>query len=70
VGGLLIGFGMVLASCFPQRSLVKAGAGSLKAVITLLVVVIRTAASGNSLRSAAHPLAKGVQLCGEPPPPN
>lgn len=36
VGGLLFGFGMVLASGCPQRSLVKAGAGSLKALVTLL----------------------------------
>ena len=37
VGGTLFGFGMVLASGCPQRSLVKAGAGSLKALVTLLV---------------------------------
>jgi len=40
VGGLLFGFGMVLASGCPQRSLVKAGAGSLKAVVTLGVVAV------------------------------
>ncbi|HJV61561.1 MAG TPA: YeeE/YedE family protein [Albitalea sp.] len=36
VGGLLFGVGMVLASGCPQRSLVKAGAGNLKAIVTLL----------------------------------
>lgn len=37
VGGTLFGVGMVLASGCPQRNLVKAGSGSLKAVVTLLV---------------------------------
>lgn len=37
VGGALFGIGMVLASGCPQRSLVKAGAGNLKAWVTLLV---------------------------------
>ncbi len=37
VGGLVFGFGMVLASGCPQRNLVKAGAGNLKALVVLLV---------------------------------
>ena len=37
VGGTLFGFGMVLGSGCPQRNLVKAGSGSLKAIATLLV---------------------------------
>ena len=37
-GGTLFGVGMVLASGCPQRNLVRAGAGSLKAWVTLLVV--------------------------------
>lgn len=37
VGGTLFGFGMVLGSGCPQRNLVKAGSGSLKALVTLLV---------------------------------
>lgn len=40
VGGTLFGFGMVLASGCPQRNLVKAGAGSLKAWVTLLVAAV------------------------------
>ncbi len=40
VGGTLFGVGMVLASGCPQRNLVKAGAGSLKAVVTLLVAAL------------------------------
>jgi uncharacterized protein len=40
VGGTLFGFGMVLASGCPQRNLIKAGAGSLKAVVTLLVTAL------------------------------
>ena len=37
VGGTLFGFGMVLGSGCPQRNLVKAGSGSLKALVTLLI---------------------------------
>ena len=40
VGGLIFGFGMVLASGCPQRNLVKAGSGSLKAVVTLLFAAV------------------------------
>ncbi|MEW6707075.1 MAG: YeeE/YedE family protein [Pseudomonadota bacterium] len=36
LGGLMFGFGMVLASGCPQRSLVRLGAGNLKALVTLL----------------------------------
>lgn len=39
-GGTLFGVGMVLAGGCPQRSLVKAGAGNLKAWITLLVAAV------------------------------
>jgi len=40
VGGLLFGFGMVLASGCPQRNLVKAGAGSMKSWVTLIVAAV------------------------------
>lgn len=40
VGGLAFGFGMVLASGCPQRNLVRAGSGSLKALVTLLVTAL------------------------------
>jgi hypothetical protein len=40
VGGTLFGIGMVLASGCPQRSLVKAGAGNLKAWVALLVTAV------------------------------
>lgn len=39
-GGLLFGVGMMLAPGCPQRCLVKAGAGDLKAAATLLVVAV------------------------------
>lgn len=39
-GGLLFGYGMVLAAGCPQRSLVKAGSGNLRAVVTLLVAAL------------------------------
>jgi hypothetical protein len=37
VGGLIFGYGMVIASGCPQRSLVRAGAGSLKSLVVLIV---------------------------------
>ncbi len=40
VGGVLFGYGMILARGCPQRSLVKAGAGDMRAVVTLLVAAI------------------------------
>jgi uncharacterized protein len=40
VGGALFGYGMVLASGCPQRSLVKAGAGNLKAVVVVMVAAL------------------------------
>ncbi len=39
-GGAVFGFGMVLSGGCPQRSLVKAGGGDLKAVVTLVVTAI------------------------------
>jgi hypothetical protein len=38
IGGLLFGFGMVLAGGCGARSLVRAGAGSLKSLVALLVL--------------------------------
>jgi uncharacterized protein len=40
LGGLMFGAGMVLAAGCPQRSLVKAGSGNLRAVVTLLVAAV------------------------------
>lgn len=40
VGGLVFGFGMVLASGCPQRNLVRAGSGNLKSLVTLLVAAV------------------------------
>lgn len=40
VGGLVFGYGMVLASGCPQRNLVRAGSGSLKAWVTLIVAAV------------------------------
>lgn len=39
-GGVVFGFGMVLASGCPQRNLVRAGSGNLKAMVTLLVAAL------------------------------
>ena len=40
VGGLLFGYGMILSGGCPQRCLVKAGAGNLKAAVALVVLAI------------------------------
>ncbi len=40
LGGLMFGAGMLLAAGCPQRSLVKAGSGNLRAVVTLLVAAV------------------------------
>ncbi|RYF37534.1 MAG: YeeE/YedE family protein, partial [Comamonadaceae bacterium] len=40
VGGLVFGFGMILASGCPQRNLVKAGSGNLRALVVLLVAAV------------------------------
>jgi uncharacterized protein len=40
VGGLLFGFGMTIASGCGSKTLLRAGAGSLKAVVTLLIMAI------------------------------
>lgn len=53
VGGGLFGYGMVLASGCPQRNLVRAGAGSLKALVTLIVAAV---AAQMTLRGALAPL--------------
>lgn len=67
VGGLLFGYGMILAGGCPQRCLVKAGEGNLKALATLVIVAI---ASLMTLRGAFAPLrvngldSVGVTLSG------
>ncbi|AMO22188.1 YeeE/YedE family protein [Ramlibacter solisilvae] len=57
VGGLLFGYGMVLAGGCPQRCLVKAGQGDLKAAVTLVLVAI---VALMTLRGALAPLRSGV----------
>lgn len=56
VGGVLFGYGMILAGGCPQRCLVKAGQGNLKAAATLVVVAI---AALMTLRGAFAPLRAG-----------
>jgi uncharacterized protein len=57
VGGLLFGYGMILAGGCPQRCLVKAGQGNLKAAVTLVVVAI---VALMTLRGALAPVRVGV----------
>ena len=40
VGGLVFGYGMVLAAGCPQRSLVKTGSGNVRSILTLLMVAV------------------------------
>jgi len=40
VGGLLFGYGMILSGGCPQRCLVKAGAGNLKAAVALVILAV------------------------------
>jgi uncharacterized membrane protein YedE/YeeE len=57
VGGLLFGYGMILAGGCPQRCLVKAGEGNLRAAVTLVIVAI---VSLMTLRGAFAPLRANV----------
>ena len=52
VGGLVFGYGMILAGGCPQRSLVKAGAGSLRSA---LVAVVAALAAVMTLRGVLAP---------------
>ena len=58
VGGLVFGYGMVLAHGCPQRCLVKAGAGNLRAAGTLLVIAVAAAMTLRGLFAA--PRANGL----------
>jgi uncharacterized membrane protein YedE/YeeE len=67
VGGLLFGYGMVLAAGCPQRSLVKAGTGNLRAIVTLLVAALAAQMTLRGLfaEGRANTVdAWGVQLSG------
>lgn len=57
VGGLMFGFGMVLAGGCGSRSLVRLGAGNLKSVVVILVLGI---AAYMTLRGLAAALRVGV----------
>jgi uncharacterized membrane protein YedE/YeeE len=57
VGGLLFGYGMILAGGCPQRCLVKAGQGNLKAAVSLVVVAILALMT---LRGALAPVRAGM----------
>ncbi len=57
LGGALFGYGMILAGGCPQRCLVKAGQGNLKAAATLLVVAV---VALMTLRGAFAPLRAGT----------
>ncbi|MBA2675490.1 YeeE/YedE family protein [Ramlibacter sp.] len=67
VGGLIFGYGMILAGGCPQRSLVKAGAGSVRHAV---VIVVSALAAAMTLRGVLAPVranlldAWSVQLAG------
>jgi uncharacterized membrane protein YedE/YeeE len=58
VGGVLFGWGMVLSHGCPQRCLVKAGSGNLRAAVTLLVIAVAAAMTLRGLFAA--PRANGL----------
>jgi uncharacterized membrane protein YedE/YeeE len=53
VGGLIFGYGMILADGCPQRSLVKAGSGSLRSAV---VAVVAALAAVMTLRGVLAPV--------------
>lgn len=66
-GGLIFGFGMILASGCPQRNLVKAGSGNLRALVVLLVAAVVAAMTLRGLLAVPRVGlldAVGVQLQG------
>lgn len=64
VGGLLFGFGMVLAGGCISRNLARCGAGSLKALVTLLVTAVVALAT---LAGALAPLQTALRTVGTTP---
>lgn len=64
VGGVMFGFGMVLAGGCISRNLVRLGGGSLKALVTLLVLA---ATAGAMLTGVLAPLRSAVARLGTVP---
>ena len=64
LGGLLFGFGMVLAGGCVSRNLVRLGTGSLKALVTLLVLAV---AAGATMAGMLSPLQCLAQALGAVP---
>lgn len=67
VGGVVFGFGMILASGCPQRNLVKAGSGNLRALVVLMVAAVVAAMTLRGLLALPRVGlldAAGVQLQG------
>lgn len=61
LGGLLFGFGMVLAGGCVGRNLVRLGGGSLKALVTLLVMAVTAEAT---MLGALAPVHAGLRALG------
>ena len=61
-GGLLFGFGMVLAGGCVSRNLVRLGGGSLKALVTLLVVGIAAYATTLGVLTPLHRALRAVGI--------
>lgn len=66
VGGLMFGFGMVLAGGCVSRNLVRAGAGDLRAVLTLLVVAIAVMVTLGGVLGPARVAFSGVSSLAQP----
>ena len=62
LGGLMFGFGMVLAGGCASRNLVRLGGGSLKALVTLLVMGVVTYASTLGVLTPLHRALRAVGI--------
>jgi uncharacterized membrane protein YedE/YeeE len=60
LGGLLFGFGMVLAGGCPSRNLVRLGTGSLKALVALVVTGVATYATILGVLTPLHAAMRAV----------
>lgn len=62
LGGLLFGFGMVLAGGCASRNLVRLGGGSLKALVTLLVLGVAAYATTLGVLTPLHRMLRAVGI--------
>ncbi|MDX6748288.1 YeeE/YedE family protein [Geminicoccaceae bacterium 1502E] len=64
LGGLMFGFGMVLAGGCASRNLVRVGGGSLKALLVVVVLAVAALATATGLLSVLGPALAAADLPG------